>query len=50
MTLYNKTKLFSQSRINNATIIKVKNIDLQYLTENECKRDNNVIFNCPVVN
>ena len=46
MTLYNKTKLFSQCSTNNATIIKVNNVNLQDVTEDNCKRDYHVIFNC----
>jgi len=46
MTLYNKTKLFNKSRTDNATIIKVNNLNLQDVTEDQCKRDFHVIFNC----
>ena len=49
MTLYNKTKLLFQCSTNNATIIKVNNVNLQDVTEDNCKRDYHVIFNCRCV-
>ena len=46
MTLYNKTKLLHKSSTDNATIIKVNNIDLVNATDDDFKRDFHVIFNC----
>jgi hypothetical protein len=46
MTKYNKSNLFNKSTNNNAIILQVNNVILQDVTEDDCKRDFHVIFNC----